>query len=59
MFRMVIAMLFCLATTFIAALRYDCLTTPMVVDDTINGELFLAYVEQELVILLPVENSPH
>ena len=46
---MVIDMLFFLATTFIAALRYDGMTSPMVVDDTINGELFLAYVEQELV----------
>jgi len=46
---MVIDMLFFLATTFIAALRYDRLTAPMVVDGAINGELFLAYVEQELV----------
>jgi transposase len=37
-------------TTFTAALRYDGLTAPMVVDGAINGELFLAYVEQ---ILLP------
>lgn len=37
-------------TTFLAALRHDCLTAPMVVDGAINGELFLAYVEQ---ILLP------
>jgi len=36
-------------TTFIAALRCDGLTAPMVVDGAINGELFLAYVEQELV----------
>ena len=28
---------------------YDGLTAPMVVDGAINGELFLAYVEQELV----------
>ena len=33
-----------------AALRHDGLTAPMVVDGAINGELFLAYVEQ---ILLP------
>lgn len=37
-------------TTFLAALRYDGLTAPMVVDGAINGDLFLAYVEQ---ILLP------
>lgn len=37
-------------TTFLAALRHDCLTAPMVVDGAINGELFLAYVEQ---VLLP------
>ena len=37
-------------TTFLAALRHDGLTAPMVVDGAINGELFLAYVEQ---ILLP------
>ena len=37
-------------TTSLAALRYDGLTAPMVVDGAINGELFLAYVEQ---VLLP------
>jgi len=37
-------------TTFLAALRHDGLTAPMVVDGAINGELFVAYVEQ---ILLP------
>jgi len=37
-------------TTFLAALRHDGLTAPMVVDGAINGELFLAYVQQ---ILLP------
>jgi transposase len=37
-------------TTFLAALRHDGLTAPMVVDGAINGELFLAYVNQ---ILLP------
>jgi len=36
-------------TTFLAALRHDGLTAPMVVDGAINGELFLAYVEQQLV----------
>ena len=37
-------------TTFVAALRHDGLTAPMVLDGAINGEFFLAYVEQ---ILLP------
>jgi len=37
-------------TTFLAALRHNGLTAPMVVDGAINGELFLAYVKQ---ILLP------
>jgi len=37
-------------TTFLAALRHEGLTAPMVVDGAINGELFLAYVKQ---ILLP------
>ena len=36
-------------TTFVAALRQDGLTAPMVVDGSINGELFLAYVGQILV----------
>jgi transposase len=36
-------------TTFLAALRHDRLTAPMVVDGAINGELFLAYVQQVLV----------
>jgi transposase len=36
-------------TTFLAALRHDGLTAPMVVDGAINGELFLAYVKQILV----------
>jgi transposase len=35
-------------TTFVAALRYDGLTAPMVLDGPINGEWFLAYVEQVL-----------
>jgi transposase len=37
-------------TTFVAALRHDGLTAPMVVDGAINGDVFLAYVEQ---VLLP------
>ena len=36
-------------TTFVAALRVDDLTAPMVADGAMNGELFLAYVRQELV----------
>ncbi len=36
--------------TFLAALRCDRLTAPCVIDGPINGQLFLAYVEQ---ILLP------
>jgi transposase len=36
-------------TTFLAALRTSGLTAPLVVDGGINGELFLAYVRQQLV----------
>jgi transposase len=36
-------------TTFVAALRHDRLTAPMVLNKPINGEWFLAYVEQVLV----------
>jgi len=36
-------------TTFIAALRHDGLTAPMVLDKPINGLWFQAYVEQVLV----------
>ena len=36
-------------TTFIAALRHDRLTAPWVLDGPINGESFIAYVEQALV----------
>ena len=39
-------------TTFMAALRHDGLTAPLVVDGAINGELFLAYVQQQLVTTL-------
>ncbi len=35
--------------TFLAALRHDRLEAPCVFDGPINGELFLAYVEQVLV----------
>ena len=36
-------------TTFLAALRADGLTAPLVVDGAINGEIFLAWVRQHLV----------
>ena len=36
-------------TTFIGALRHDRLTAPTVIDGAINGPLFLAYVQQQLV----------
>jgi transposase len=35
--------------TFVAALRHNKLTAPMVVDGAMTGEMFLAYVEQGLV----------
>ena len=35
-------------TTFLAALRHDGLTAPCVFDGAINGQHFLAYVEQAL-----------
>ena len=35
-------------TTFIAALRLDGLTAPLVIDGALNGDLFVAYVEQQL-----------
>jgi transposase len=37
-------------TTFIAALRHDQITAPMVIDRPMNGEIFLAYV---MTFLLP------
>ncbi len=36
-------------TTFVAALRADGLVAPMVIDGAMNGDLFVAYVEQVLV----------
>lgn len=36
-------------TTFVAALRHDGLTAPVVVDGAMDGRTFLAYVEQQLV----------
>jgi transposase len=35
-------------TTFLAALRTSGLTAPMVIDGAVNGDLFLAYVRQQL-----------
>jgi transposase len=37
------------ATTFVAALGLAGLTAPMVIDGAMNGDLFVAYVEQVLV----------
>ena len=34
--------------TFIAALRYDRISAPSVIDSPINGELFTLYVEKVL-----------
>jgi transposase len=39
-------------TTFLAALRHDRLTAPMVIDGAINGKYFLAYVNQILLSTL-------
>lgn len=36
-------------TTFVAALRTDGLTAPLVIDGAMNGDLFVAYVERVLV----------
>ena len=36
-------------TTFVGALRHDGLVAPMTCDGAINGDLFVAYVEQVLV----------
>jgi transposase len=36
-------------TTFLAALRHDCIEAPCLFQGPINGERFLAYVEQALV----------
>lgn len=36
-------------TTFVVALRIDGLTAPTVVDGPMNGDTFVAYVEQQLV----------
>ncbi len=36
-------------STFLAALRHDAITAPCVIDGPINGQTFVAYVEQFLV----------
>ena len=36
-------------TTFVAALRSDGLTAPVVVDGAMNGEIFLSYVRTQLI----------
>ena len=36
-------------TTFVAALRYDHVTAPLVVDGPMNGDVFVAWVQQQLV----------
>jgi transposase len=36
-------------TTFLAALRVGGLSCPLVIDGAVNGDLFVAYVEQRLV----------
>ena len=41
-----------MTTTFVGALRTTGLVAPLVVDGAINGEIFLAYVEQQLVKVL-------
>src|ERR1700719_1522261 len=38
--------------TFVAALRLNKMTAPMVIKGAMNGEMFLAYVEQCLVLTL-------
>ena len=41
-------------TTFIGALRTTGLTAPMVIDGAMNGDVFLAYLQQQLIpTLLP------
>jgi len=39
-------------TTFLAGLRHDGLVAPTVVDGAVNGELFEAYIRQQLVPVL-------
>ena len=44
--------------TFLAALRCDQVTAPCVFDGPINGECFLLYVEQVLVLSLKPGDMP-
>jgi transposase len=44
-------------STFVAALRYDGITAPCVIDGAMNGEFFLAYVEQFLAPTLKAGDS--
>ena len=44
--------------TFLAALRYDRITAPCVIDGPINGASFRAYVEQRRDFLLPWRYFP-
>lgn len=43
-------------TTFVAGLRVDGFTAPLVVDGPMNGELFLAYVQQHLAPTLRLDD---
>lgn len=36
-------------TTFVAALRYDAITAPLVIEGAMNGEIFLAWIKQFLI----------
>ena len=45
--------------TFLAALRHDRIDAPCVIDGPINGESFLAYVEQVLVPTLRPGDGSH
>ena len=46
-------------TTFLAALRHDRITAPCVFDGAINGERFLAWVEQALAPTLRLRRCRH
>lgn len=43
-------------TTFVAALRCDALTAPLVIDGALDGPLFRAYVEQQLAPTLHADD---
>lgn len=43
-------------TTFLAALRTTGLTAPLVIDGAVNGDIFLAYVRQQLVPTLGADD---